>query len=453
MHVEREHGNEGLPVGWTSANLDELCDRLRGVSYSRDEASLTPKRDFLPILRANNINDDRLLFDDLVYVPKIRVKSTQHIRKGDVVIAMSSGSKSVVGKTAQAIEDWNGAFGAFCGLLRASSELYPLYLGIFLRTQYYRNTISELSAGTNINNLKAEHFSKIKVPIAPFEEQKRIVVKLEVLLGKVDACQKRLDRIPLLLKRFRQSVLAAACSGRLTADWREENGENGLPTGWFWLPLEGLLPKGGIFDGPFGSNLKTSDYTDSGVRVIRLENIGQLQFIGEKQTFISKAKYETLKKHTVGKGDIIFASFIAEEIRACLLPDLQIKAIAKADCFCIRPNPELVERTYLLLQLVSQHSYNSLVNAVHGATRPRINTTQLRKLEIRVCSLSEQLEIVRRVENLFALADQLEARYSKAKAYVDKLTQSILAKAFRGELVPQDPNDEPAWELLERVKG
>ncbi len=271
---------------------------------------------------------------------------------------------------------------------------------------------------------------------------------------RADTCQQRLAKIPILLKRFRQSVLAAACSGRLTADWREDDSyEDDLPIGWRWTELEALLPAGGIFDGPFGSNLKTSDYTTSGVRVIRLENIGHLRFIGEKETFVSREKYEALKKHTVGEGDIIFASFIAEEIRARVLPKLSTKAIAKADCFCLRPKKDLVHRKYLVLQLVSQESYNALVENVHGATRPRINTTQLRRLKVRMCPLAEQKEIVRRAEALFALADQIDVRYAKAVAHVEKLTQSILAKAFDGELVPQDPNDEPASVLLERIRN
>jgi type I restriction enzyme S subunit len=143
---------------------------------------------------------------------------------------MSSGSKSVVGKTAQASESWDGGFGAFCGVLRSSPELNSRYVGLFLRTRDCRRHISEPSAGTNINNLKAEHFSEIEVPIAPLAEQTRIVVKLENLLGQVDACQHRLAKIPSLLKRFRQSVLAAACSGHLTADWREETRPSKLRT-------------------------------------------------------------------------------------------------------------------------------------------------------------------------------------------------------------------------------
>jgi len=276
----------------------------------------------------------------------------------------------------------------------------------------------------------------------------------------VDTCQQRLAKIPVLVKRFRQSVRAAACSGRLTADWREGNtGGDELPVSWRWMPLEQLLPRGGIFDGPFGSNLKSSDYTESGVRVIRLENVGQLRFIGEKETFVSRKKYETLGKHSVSEGDIIFASFISEEIRACVLPKLSTKAIAKADCFCLRPDAKLVNNKFLALQLVSQESYDTLFEEIHGATRPRINTTQLRKLEVRVCSLPEQQEIVHRVEVLFALADRMEIRLAEAQKRVNSITQSILAKTFRGELVPTESelaeaegrSYESAEELLERI--
>ncbi|MFP5265568.1 MAG: restriction endonuclease subunit S [Blastocatellia bacterium] len=443
-----------IPNSWVEAKVTALCEKIRGVSYDKQEASREYQDGFIPILRANNIENDHLTFQDLVYVPPIRISQKQRLQFGDVVVAMSSGSKSVVGKTAQLLENWNGSFGAFCGVLRPTVLLEPRYFGYFFRTKHYREKVSGLSAGTNINNLKNEHFEIIDFPLPPLNEQRRIVEKLEKLLVKVDACQKRLERIPRILKRFRQSVLAAACSGRLTADWRKsEEEETELPAEWSWILLEDLLPKGGIFDGPFGSNLKTSDYTASGVRVIRLENIGHLTFFNEKGTYISREKYETLTKHTVGCGDIIFSSFIADEIRVCVLPQLKTKAIAKADCFCLRPIAKLSDRTFLVFQLASRESYNALVDNVHGATRPRINTTQLRKLKVRMAPLPEQQEIVRRVEALFKVADQIEARYNKAKAYVDKLAQSILAKAFRGELVPQDPNDEPASVLLERIHG
>ena len=322
----------------------------------------------------------------------------------------------------------------------------------------YLRAINRHTSSVTVKHLSSLSVQQIPLPLPPLNEQRRIVAKMEKLLDKVDACQKRLAKIPVILKCFRQSVLAAACSGRLTADWRDKNqmddvSENGeLPVGWHWRTVEELLPPGGIFDGPFGSHLKTSDYTDDGVRVVRLGNIGHLRFIHEKESYISQQKYETLTKHRVGAGDIIFASFIDEEVRACVLPRFPTKAIAKADCFCLRPRQDAVDKDYLAFQLVSRESYERLSESIHGATRPRINTTQLRKLEIRVSPLSEQQEIVRRVDGLFALADEIEARYAKAKSRVDQITQSLLAKAFRGELVPQDPTDEPASALLERIK-
>jgi type I restriction enzyme, S subunit len=306
-----------------------------------------------------------------------------------------------------------------------------------------------------IPSLRREDLYSNIVPVPPLAEQDRIVSKLDELLGRVTACQERLEKVPAILKRFRQSVLAAACSGRLTEDWRREKSlnEDGLPKDWRWVSVEELVPKGGIFDGPFGSNLKSSDYTERGVRVIRLENIGHLEFLGDKETFVSVEKYKTLTRHEVGQGDVVFASFIDGEVRTCVLPKLSVKAIAKADCFCLRPLEDKVNRSFLTFQLVCRESLNTLVGSIHGATRPRINTTQLKQLKVRICSRAEQDEIVRRVEALFKRAEQLEAHLVSAKGSVDQLTQSILAKAFRGELVPQDPLAEPAGALLARIKS
>jgi len=108
--------------------------------------------------------------------------------------------------------------------------------------------------------------------------------------------------------------------------------------------------------------------------------------------------------------------------------------------------------TFVAFWIASLPSQNWLIGVAKGVAYTGINLEDLRLLPVALPSLAEQQEIVRRVEELFALADQIEARYGKAKAHVEKLTPSILAKAFRGKLVPQDPNDESAEKLLERIR-
>lgn len=118
-----------------------------------------------------------------------------------------------------------------------------------------------------------------------------------------------------------------------------------VPLSWTWCEVKEIVKT--VFDGPFGSNLKTSDYTDSGVRVVRLENLGYLSFKNDKTTYISWEKYEGLKKHTIYEGDIIVGSFIADGVKAALIPRLDETLIAKADCFCVRYNPGAVDNKYL----------------------------------------------------------------------------------------------------------
>ncbi|HKO75924.1 MAG TPA: restriction endonuclease subunit S, partial [Flavobacterium sp.] len=204
---------------------------------------------------------------------------------------------------------------------------------------------------------------------------------------------------------------------------------------------------------PFGSNLKTEDYTDQGVRVIRLENIEHLDFIENKETYVSDEKHQKLIRHTVGEGDIIFSSFISENIRACLLPILKTKAIAKADCFCIRPDESIINKNFLLYILVSNITYAQLTSHIHGATRPRINTTQLKTITIPLVPLKEQEEIVKRVKSLFAKADVIEQKYQSFKQKIDTLPQALLHKAFKGELTEQLESDGDARQLLKEIEG
>src|SRR5690348_5609672 len=102
-----------LPQGWVRATLGDLVEIIRGVSYEKADAREAPGPGLVPILRATNIGES-LIFDDLLFVPKARVSQEQRLRSGDIVVAASSGSRSVVGKAAPLVSSWDGAFGVFC---------------------------------------------------------------------------------------------------------------------------------------------------------------------------------------------------------------------------------------------------------------------------------------------------------------------------------------------------
>ncbi|MEL7485508.1 MAG: restriction endonuclease subunit S, partial [Planctomycetota bacterium] len=212
-----------VPEHWVSTTVLEIAELVRGVTYKKEQARDESGPGLVPLLRANNIKQHLLLDDQLVYVPVDVVKDDQRLRPNDVVLAMSSGSKSVVGKTAR----FHGAeapftFGAFCGVLRPSPDIDSTYFALALQSPVYRRYVSTVAAGVNINNLRRAHLEDYQIPVSPLLEQQAIAAKVEALFSELDAGVAHLEAARALLTRYRQSVLKAAFEGRLTAEWRAQ---------------------------------------------------------------------------------------------------------------------------------------------------------------------------------------------------------------------------------------
>jgi type I restriction enzyme S subunit len=156
-----------LSQGWAETNIGEIGELIRGVTYKKQDACMTAFNSCFPILRANNITNSSLEFDDLIYIPEKYVVDEQLIRQNDIIICMSSGSKSLVGKAAIVEEDLSMSFGAFCGLLRISSDINKKYISLLMQSINYRKHIESLTKGTNINNLKHEHIFSFSIPLPP----------------------------------------------------------------------------------------------------------------------------------------------------------------------------------------------------------------------------------------------------------------------------------------------
>jgi type I restriction enzyme S subunit len=173
------------------------------------------------------------------------------------------------------------------------------------------------------------------------------------------------------------------------------------PVGWEAVRVAELSTA--MFDGPFGSALKTSDYTDQGVRIARLENIGRLKFRGELKSFVSPAKAESLRRHLLQRGDVLFSSFVDQETRVCLVPDeLDGQMLNKADYFCVRTDREICDPKFLAYKLASPSSYDTFSGTVRGITRPRIGLRDLANFTIELAPLAEQRRIVAKLDVLTA---------------------------------------------------
>jgi type I restriction enzyme, S subunit len=174
-----------LPQGWEWVRLGEIAEIVRGVTYGKSDASDNSLPDYVPLLRGNNI--DRILnFDRPVFVPKRLLNEGQFVKAGDIVIAMSSGSADLVGKAAQATEDFSGGFGAFCGVVRSVSDEVFSFFGFFFQTPLYRIRAAGHGKGIGINNLQKTALQTLEVPLAPLAEQHRIVAKVDELMALCD---------------------------------------------------------------------------------------------------------------------------------------------------------------------------------------------------------------------------------------------------------------------------
>jgi type I restriction enzyme, S subunit len=300
--------------------------------------------------------------------------------------------------------------------------------------------------GSTRLKLTQSGMKKAPFPLPPLAEQERIVAKVDSLLARIARAREELGRVPVLVERCKALVLGQTAPSQVT------EAEGKTTNRWKKRRIADVC--NATFDGPFGSNLKSSDYVASGVRVVRLENIGSLEFIRDKETYVSLKKFEALKRHKLVAGDVLFSSFIMERIRVCIYPDdLPTNSINKADCFCLRPSPTVCLPQFLAFRLAAPVTYEILSEGIHGATRPRISLSHLKAFTVDLPPVAEQAEIVRRIESAFARLDRATADHALASKLLDNLEQQILAKAFRGELVPQDPDDEPASALLARING
>ncbi|WP_365742970.1 restriction endonuclease subunit S [Nostoc sp. JL33] len=332
-----------------------------------------------------------------------------------------------------------------------STEIVPLkpnqaingrFLFYWLKHPAFLDYVKFVSHGITMPRLGTEAALQAPLILAPLNEQKRIADKLDVLVARVDACRSRLDRIPLILKRFRQAVLTAATSGQLTEDWRNPDSTNKMAR---WVSLEDVASTLS-----YGSSAKSSPA--GSVPVLRMGNIQQGKLDWNDLVFTSDIN--EIEKYQLLTGDVLFNRTNSPElVGKTAVYKGERPAIYAGYLIRVRCSADLLP-DYLNYCLNSPAGRDYCWHVKSDAiSQSNINARKLAAFEFELPPIEEQAEIVRRTENLFAYADRVETHYKAAHTQVDRLIPTLLAKAFRGKLVPQDPNDEPASALLERIRA
>jgi len=445
--LRESSGGDELPNGWATMPVAEVIEDFQ-PGFASGEKNVEGG---VAHLRMNNIGlDGELVLDLLRTVPEKLAKPRHDLSPGDVLVCTTN-SGALVGKCAYFDLPGRYAFSNHLTRLRPRRDIVD---GRFLRWNLWLHWKRGLfndkcKHWVNQSTLPKDALLEDEVVVPPVAEQRRIVAKLETLLGKVDASQQRLAKIPVLLKRFRQSVLAAACSGRLTADWREQNG---VSEEFETTTVDAIAEYVG------GFAYKSPTFLEAGKhQVIRIGNVRPFVLnLSASPVFIPDDIAADTERFKLKADDIVISMTGTKYKRdygcAGIVRETDGSLFLNQRVARIRCGKSVLPK-FLLFWLQTDLFRDFFFSGETGnVNQGNVGAGGIRNAPIELPPLPEQQEIVRRVEGLFALADQLEVRLAKARGQVDALTPSLLARAFAGKLVLQNPNDEPAEKLLERIK-
>lgn len=432
----------GLPEGWISVRLEELASKV-GSGSTPKGGGAAYKKAGTPLIRSMNVvffgfKRDGIAFLDQHQADELR---TAEVAGGDVLLNITGAS---IGRVTIAPSDMGGArVNQHVCIVRPNEALDARFLSSYLSSPDMQRFINNENYGVTRQALTKQQILDIEIPFAPLSEQKRIAEKLDALLAHVDAARRRLDCVPVLLKRFRQSVLAAATSGELTEEWCVDTQRE-----WEEVTIGDVCESS--FYGPrFGKDEYTND--ENGIPTVRTTDMtddGRIEITENTPRVV--VPEDKIDKFAAKPGDLLVTRTGSIGVMAVF--DERFVAIPGAYLIRFRFKESALPR-YAFYCLTAPAGQSAMGLSTTAITQPNINAESIKAISISLPAIDEQREIIRRVEALFALADKVQAQYEAARARVGRLTSALLAKAFRGELVPQDPNDEPASVLLERLQA
>lgn len=356
--------------------LSELASRIDyGYTASSTPLPVGPK-----FLRITDIQNGSV---DWEAVPFCQIDGTiddrLSLRPGDIVFARTgatTGKSFLIGECPE-----TAVFASYLIRVRPAHNIDPRYLAHYFQSADYWAQISKQSAGTAQPGVNASKLKELKVPFPSHDVQ----LQVADLFDKLRSALRQREKSIAELESSAQSIFL-----QMFGDPAHN------PQHWQRKPLSKLAIK--MSDGPFGSNLKTSDYTDGGIRVVRLQNIGVGRFVDDDEAFVSDSHFQSLNKHRCDAGDVIVGTLGDPNLRACILPEAIAPALNKADCVQFRIDPKQVTAEYVCWLLNMPSTLAMAQNLILGQTRLRISMGRLKTLEVPVPPLELQVEFGKRMK-------------------------------------------------------
>lgn len=413
-----------LPQGWDRAPIGDLCDLINGKAFKPSDWSQAG----LPIIRIQNLNkpDAEYNFCDFEVDEKFIVEN------GELLFAWSGTPGTSFGAHV-----WTGPKAVLNQhIFRVRFDEEAIDRDFFKRA--INSTLGELigkaHGGVGLAHVTKGKFEETAVPFPPYAEQRRIVGKLDALTARLARARAQLDRVPVLAKRL----------GALALDDAFALDERGT------VPMRELLE-----DVRYGTSQKC-DYDGGDSPVLRIPNVqaGRIDLSDLKSsTFTAKE----LAKLALQAGDVlVIRSNGSLDLvgKSAVVENNAVGMLYAGYLIRLRPMPGNVVPRFLHHFLSSPAARTALTRAARSTSGVNnVNAQQLQALAVPVRSVEEQQEIVHAIDDAFARVDRMEAEAARARALIDRLEAAILDRAFCGDLVPQDPNDEPASVLLDRIRA
>ncbi|CDX42893.1 putative type I restriction enzyme specificity subunit [Mesorhizobium plurifarium] len=431
----------GLPHGWAEVRLEAVA----AINPGRIEGlSLDTSVSFVPMPAVSDVDGE-------IVSPTVRPfaevsKGYTQFQEGDVIFAkitpcMENGKIAV----ARTLEN-----GVACGstefhVVRPLGGNSPDYIWRFLRQKSFREDAeASMTGAVGQRRVPATYLRDSRLPLPPLPEQRRIVTKIDSLAGKSRRARDHLDHIPSLVEKYKQAVMAAAFRGELTAGARGKHASSG----WTKATLAEVCNRRRPIT--YGV-IKLGTEVPGGVPCLRTSNVRWLHIDVQGIKSISKVLSDEYHRTILSGGEVLV------NVRGTLggvavVPSTMSGWNVSREVAVAAVDAKYVLAEYAAYWIAATSSQQWLSGVERGVAYTGINIEDLRKLPVAYPNRDEQREIVRRIETAFNWIDRLASEATSARRLIDHLDQSVLAKAFQGELVHQDPTDEPADVLLERIR-